>query len=123
MQVKAATSYIKKVINDSTGKQFEPFPVVLFPGWFVEGNRNRQGKLWVLERKTFKKFLDRQTVKLSDEDVKLGFIPFVTAHQDILMGIKLSGTNYRCFRNTFKLGWYSINRATLRLTTQDYLFL
>jgi len=71
VQVKAATSHIQKVINGSTGKNFEPFPVVLFPGWFVDGEGNNQGKMWVLEPKAFKKFLDRQTVKLSAEDVKL----------------------------------------------------
>ena len=71
VQVSAATSYIKKIINESTGKHFEPFPVVLFPGWFIEGNGNNQGKMWVLEPKAFRKFLDRQTVKLSAEDVKL----------------------------------------------------
>ena len=71
VQAKASTSHIKKIINDSTGKKFEPFPVVLFPGWFVQGNGNNQGKMWVLEPKAFRKFLDRQTVKLSLEDVKL----------------------------------------------------
>lgn len=71
VQVNAASSYIKKIINDSTGKHFEPFPVVLFPGWFIEGNGNKQGKIWVLEPKAFRKFLDRQTEKLSTEDVKL----------------------------------------------------
>lgn len=71
VQVNAATSYIKEVLKDSTGKDFEPFPVVLFPGWFIEGQGNRQGNLWVLEPKAFRKFLDRQTVKLSAEDVKL----------------------------------------------------
>ena len=71
VQVKAATSHIQKVINDSTGKDFSPFPVVLFPGWFIEGNGNNQGKMWVLEPKAFRKFLDRQTVTLSGEYVKL----------------------------------------------------
>lgn len=70
-QVTASTSYIKKIINESTGKEFEPFPVVLFPGWFVEGSGNRFGKMWVLEPKAFRSFLDRQTVRLSDDDVKL----------------------------------------------------
>lgn len=63
--------FLQKIINGSTGKNFEPFPVVLFPGWFIEGNGNKQGKMWVLEPKAFRKFLDRQTVKLSPEDVKL----------------------------------------------------
>jgi len=71
VQVTAATESIKKIINDSTGKSFEPFPVVLFPGWYVEGNGNKRGKIWVLEPKAFRKFLDRQAVKLSPEDVRL----------------------------------------------------
>lgn len=71
VQAKAATSYIKKILNDSTGKEYDPFPVVLFPGWFVEGSGNKKGKLWVLEPKAFRKFLDAQAVKLSPEDVKL----------------------------------------------------
>lgn len=70
-QVKAATSYLKGILQDSTGKEFEPFSVVLFPGWYVEGDGNRQGKMWVLEPKAFRKFLDAQQVKLSPEDVKL----------------------------------------------------
>lgn len=71
VQVTAATSYIKKVLKDSTGKDFEPFPVVLFPGWFVGGNGNKQGKLWVLEPKAFEKFLGYRTVILSPGDVAL----------------------------------------------------
>lgn len=70
-QVKAEASYIKKILKDSTGKEFEPFPVVLFPGWFVEGDGNKQGKMWVLEPKAFRKFVDAQQVKLRDEDVAL----------------------------------------------------
>ncbi len=41
---------------ESTGKNYEPFPVVLFPGWFVNGNGNTKGKQWVLEPKAFRKF-------------------------------------------------------------------
>ncbi len=71
VQVTAATSFIKKILKDSTGKEFEPFPVVLFPGWFVDGVGNKKGKMWVLEPKAFRKFFDAQQVKLSLEDVKL----------------------------------------------------
>jgi hypothetical protein len=56
---------------DSTGKEYTLFPVVLFPGWYGEGGGNRQGKMWVLEPKAFRKFLDAQQVKLSPEDVRL----------------------------------------------------
>ncbi len=70
-QVKAASSHIKEILKSSTGKDFEPFPVILFPGWYVEGEGNKKGKIWVLEPKAFKKFVDRQTVKLSADDVAL----------------------------------------------------
>ena len=70
-QVKAASSYIKAILRDSTGKEFEPFPVALFPCWYVEGDGNRQGKMCVLEPKAFRKFLDVQQLRLSPEDVKL----------------------------------------------------
>lgn len=40
IQVTAATSYIKKVFNDLTGKVFDPFHVVLLLGWFVKGYEN-----------------------------------------------------------------------------------
>jgi hypothetical protein len=70
-QVKAASSYIKDILRSSTGKEFAPFPVVLFPGWYVEGEGNKKGEIWVLEPKAFRKFLDRQMVKLSAEDVSL----------------------------------------------------
>lgn len=70
-QAKAASSYIKKLIRDSTGKNFETFPVVLFPGWFVDGVGNKKGGMWVLEPRVFKKFVDQERVKLPDEDVAL----------------------------------------------------
>jgi hypothetical protein len=70
-QATAATAFIQKVLKNSTGKDFLPFPVVLFPGWYVEGDGNNQGRMWVLEPKAFKKFVDRQTQKYSPEDVAL----------------------------------------------------
>ncbi|MCB2215109.1 MAG: NERD domain-containing protein [Desulfobulbaceae bacterium] len=68
-QAKAASGFIKQILKESTGKEFEPFPVVLFPGWCVEGEGNKQGKMWVLEPKAFKKFVAAQRKKLSAEDL------------------------------------------------------
>ncbi len=70
-QTKASASYIKKILVDSTGRDYSTFPVVLFPGWFVEGEGNKKGKMWVLEPKAFRKFLDRQQAVLSPEEVSL----------------------------------------------------
>lgn len=71
IQAKAASSYIKKLINDSTGKHYKVFPVVLFPGWFIDGDGNKKGEMWVLEPRVFKIFLSNEKVKLSPEDVSL----------------------------------------------------
>jgi hypothetical protein len=51
-QVKAGSSYIKGILKEFTGKDFDTFPVVLFPEWYVEGDGNRQGKggLWSQRR-------------------------------------------------------------------------
>ncbi len=70
-QAKAASTYVKRIIRDSTGKNFETFPVVLFPGWFVDGVGNKKGEMWVLEPRVFKSFLSNEKVKLSPEDVSL----------------------------------------------------
>lgn len=70
-QAKAASSYVRKIINDSTGKNYKVFPVVLFPGWFVDGVGNKKGEMWVLEPRGFKMFLSNEKVKLSDDDVAL----------------------------------------------------
>ncbi len=70
-QAKAASSYVKKIINDSTGKNYKVFPVVLFPGWFVDGVGNKKGEMWVLEPRVFKSFLANEKEKLSPEDVSL----------------------------------------------------
>lgn len=70
-QAKAAAGYIKQILNDSTGKNYEPFPVVLFPGWFVEGEGNRKNEIWVLEPKAFKKFVESKQKILDETDVRL----------------------------------------------------
>ena len=61
----------EKIINDSTGKNYKVFPVVLFPGWFVEGDGNKKGEMWVLEPRVFKSFLANEKIKLSPEEVSL----------------------------------------------------
>ena len=71
VQAKAAANHIKGILKESTGNEYEPFPVILFPGWFIDGKGNRDGKLWVLEPKAFKKFFEAQPNKLKPESVNL----------------------------------------------------
>lgn len=71
VQAKAAANHIKGILKESTGTEYEPFPVILFPGWFIDGKGNRDGKLWVLEPKAFRKFFEAQPNKLTPESVNL----------------------------------------------------
>lgn len=70
-QIQGGTSYIKNLIKESTGISFEPFPVVLFPGWYIEGNGNKTGNLWVLNPKALKVFIENQQNMLKPEEVNL----------------------------------------------------
>lgn len=71
VQAKAGACHIKEILKESTGKDFIPFPVVLYPGWYVSGDGNRKGEAWVLNPKAFTSFIEKQTNKLSNDDVKL----------------------------------------------------
>ncbi|MCZ6802438.1 MAG: nuclease-related domain-containing protein [Proteobacteria bacterium] len=67
-QVKAASSWLKSIIKDSTGKRFEVKPVILFPGWWTESDKK---DIWVLEPKGFPKFLNNQKEQLPTDIKKM----------------------------------------------------
>jgi len=68
-QVKAAAVWLKKVLKESTGKDFQIKPVILFPGWWIESNDYED--IWVLEAKGFPKFLSNAKEQITKEDKKL----------------------------------------------------
>lgn len=71
-QVKAASSWLKNIINESTGKTFPIKPVILFPGWFVESNaEGKKSNIWVLNPKALPTYLDNEPDMLSQEDMML----------------------------------------------------
>jgi hypothetical protein len=59
------------IVRESTGRDFDVFPVVLFPGWFVEQDRKSRSSVWLLEPKGLPAFLQQEPVKLTREEVKL----------------------------------------------------
>lgn len=59
------------VLAESTGKTLPVWPVVLFPGWYIEDNRTNRRDLWVLEPKALSAFLAQEKVRLAPEDVAL----------------------------------------------------
>lgn len=69
MQVKAACNWLKKVLKESTGKDCNPRPVLVFPGWFVKKSAN--DNVWVLNPKALPSFIFNSKECISNEDVNL----------------------------------------------------
>lgn len=77
-QVRAASTWLKGLLKDSTGKSFRTRPVVLFPGWYIETAREAKGgDLWVLNPKALPKFISNEKKQLTPEDVS-----FISFHLD-----------------------------------------
>jgi nuclease-like protein len=72
IQVKAAASWIKKILIETTGKEFQIKPVILFPGWYVESptQANKSG-IWVLNPKALPKFIEKRRDSISYNDMMM----------------------------------------------------
>jgi len=70
-QALAQASWLRALLQESTGKVFHVWPVILFPGWFVEQLPGSKRRVWVLEPKALPGFIDKEPRRLSDEDAKL----------------------------------------------------
>jgi hypothetical protein len=72
IQVIAASSWLKTLLKDSTGRQFEIKPVVVFPGWYVEPTSEaKNSDVWVLNPKALPTFISNSKRRLSDEDINM----------------------------------------------------
>ncbi|MBK6388738.1 MAG: NERD domain-containing protein [Hylemonella sp.] len=69
VQAKAQARWLGNFLRES---QFQPFvwPVVVFPGWFVESFDNDAEGIWVLETKALSKFIENEPVRHSLDEVK-----------------------------------------------------
>lgn len=71
-QAQAQARWLKRAIEELTGRNFTVRPVVAFPGWFVERtNRDHKTDTWVLEPKALRGFLAHQPDVLRKEDIAL----------------------------------------------------
>ncbi len=70
-QARAQASWLRTLILESTGRTVGVFPVVVFPGWFVEQAASSREKVWVLEPKALPSFLEQEPLRLRNEDVQL----------------------------------------------------
>lgn len=70
IQAKAGALWLKNQLKDSTGKDFNVHPVVVFPGWFTESKVPLKD-IWILNPKGLDKFMQNSKSLLSLEDVAL----------------------------------------------------
>jgi len=70
-QAKAEAAWVRRLLAESTGKDFTVRPVVVFPGWYVEGPKNEEPLVWVLEPKMLGPRLRNQPTFLKKEDISL----------------------------------------------------
>lgn len=70
IQARAGAARIRDILEEFTGVATSVKPVVLFPGWFVEGKQSR-GDLWVLNPKAFISWVSNEPKRLSPEQVRV----------------------------------------------------
>ena len=71
-QVRAEVAWLKRTLEESTGKRLPIRGVVVFPGWFVEpATPEAKRDVWVLEPKALPSFIEHEARVLPDSDVAL----------------------------------------------------
>ena len=70
-QAKAQAGWLKKILQEITGREYKVRPVVLFPGWYIEQQSSSFREIWVLEHKALPKFLENAPNILSTEDIMM----------------------------------------------------
>lgn len=71
-QVRAARTWLRELITESTGRTFPVRGVVLYPGWFIESKSEaKSSDIWVLNPKALPTFIANQSTKFSSEDIAM----------------------------------------------------
>jgi hypothetical protein len=92
-QARAEADWLRRMLKDSTEREFTVRGVVLFPGWWVEGvDSETKAKAWVLNPKALRAFLAKEAHVLSAADVAL-------AAQRIALHVR--GTDYKLRDKSF----------------------
>lgn len=71
-QAQAQSKWLRRLLNESTGRSYAVLPVVVFPGWFVEPMpRGVSRAVWVLNPKAVRSFIEKEPAVLQPEDMNL----------------------------------------------------
>lgn len=72
IQVKAASRWLKELVEESTGQKVMVKPMIVFPGWYIETTYEAKASdVWVLNPKSLPSFVANSKDQLSNEQVKL----------------------------------------------------
>lgn len=61
--------WLREMFQESTGRTFPVKPVIVFPGWYVEGGLYKD--YWVVNPKALPKLMGGEDAKISHDDLKL----------------------------------------------------
>ncbi len=70
-QTSAQKQWLERLIYKETGSRFSVKPIVVFPGWFIEGDGNKKSSgqdLWLLEPKALPAFISNLPKTLENQD-------------------------------------------------------
>jgi hypothetical protein len=72
IQAKAQAAWLRRLLEESTGKIYSIRPVVVFPGWFIERtNKAKPSEVWALEPKALQGFIRNEPIILTRADIGL----------------------------------------------------
>jgi hypothetical protein len=71
-QASAEATWLRRLLQQSTGREFPVRGVVVYPRWWIEQtNKDRPREVWVLEPKALPKFIENAPQLMSPEDVAM----------------------------------------------------
>jgi hypothetical protein len=71
-QAAAEAAWLRRTLEESTGRVFPVRGVVAYPGWWVERtNREKVAEVWVLEPKALPSFIEHAPELISPDDVAM----------------------------------------------------
>lgn len=73
-QARAVRDWVRDLLYDTTGIRYPVRGVVVLPGWYVRGPKDRgSNDVWVLNPKALPSFIEHERIQVPDEDVALAY--------------------------------------------------
>lgn len=71
-QAKAEAYWLKNFFKESTGKEIQVKPIIVFPGWWIENSAaGYNPEVWVLNPKALIEFIPKSRMNLANEEIHL----------------------------------------------------